>query len=578
MTPDEIQRFFKLGSTPNIPTPQQLVDKGVAFQGDPYAAANKPLTADQQKFGKSLATIGKYVAELGPVQDLVTWGAKKMGAPPKVSNFLGAAATFAVPLGGEEKALEEAPGVIKAASEAAPGILRRGWSVASEEAPKVFQGFKDLSTNILEKLKGRDVVSKQFISDLTNSGAVKQAERDAIRNALTDMPANVPVKDFANKVKSELLPLKTSPQTNPRYESISLPRELRGNVANYQEKIYNSPIGTSAGDVHFPNYTASSRRAGTDASQNYFAHTRVEDLAPDSYKPGEFSPGPNEKGSTRRVIELQSDLFQKGRMEESIAGRGPGTMSSSDFAKEYNVKDPHNVADYARLQNQEKQISQLDPYRNTWHERVIKEEVKQAAKDGKTKLQFPTGDTAMKIEGLGQPSQLFRYSSGTKVTPENLKVGESITHPGMGGDKWIVTDVLGDGKFKAVPKRELEIMNNQTLYDLASKKGYLDKESGNLNLDKALKDLRFIRTYNDFYGEQFDISGKIDQSNPIYKFYQKDVGKYVQNKYGAKLITDPQGVQWWEVPLKKAQANLPIEAFAALPIVAGMGKKKDGSK
>lgn len=56
----------------------------------------------------------------------------------------------------------------------------------AKSAPKVFKGFKDLSTKLLEKLKGRSTVSKQFISDLTNSPDLKQAERDLIRRVLDD--------------------------------------------------------------------------------------------------------------------------------------------------------------------------------------------------------------------------------------------------------------------------------------------------------------------------------------------------------------------------------------------------------
>ena len=37
--------------------------------------------------------------------------------------------------------------------------------------------------------------------------------------------------------------------------------------------------------------------------------------------------------------------------------------------------------------------------------------------------------------------------------------------------------------------------------------------------------------------ETFDISGKVDINNPIYKFYEKDLGKYLKSKYSAKEIT-----------------------------------------
>ena len=103
------------------------------------------------------------------------------------------------------------------------------------------------------------------------------------------------------------------------------------------------------------------------------------------------------------------------------------------------------------------ELSKLEPYRNTWHERVIREEIKQAAKDGKTKLQFPTGETAMKIEGLGEGSEQWTRMVGDLpaiLKPRDLKVGVEVK---QGAYDWIITDVLGEntGKFKAVPKGTL---------------------------------------------------------------------------------------------------------------------------
>ena len=90
------------------------------------------------------------------------------------------------------------------------------------KVPKVFAGFKDLTTKVLERLKGKSIVSKQFISDLTSMPELKQAERDLIRNIVGDFDKEVPVQDFANRVKTELLPLKISkPKIN--YEEQIMP-------------------------------------------------------------------------------------------------------------------------------------------------------------------------------------------------------------------------------------------------------------------------------------------------------------------------------------------------------------------
>jgi hypothetical protein len=70
--------------------------------------------------------------------------------------------------------------------------------------------------------------------------------------------------------------------------------------------------------------------------------------------------------------------------------------------KNKSFKRPHDekflTADGVARLNDVKKLEQYnDP---TAHFRMVREEIATAAKDGKTKLQFPTGETAMKIEGL----------------------------------------------------------------------------------------------------------------------------------------------------------------------------------
>ena len=443
-----------------------------------------------------------------------------------------------------------------------------------------FKNFEDLSTKLLGKLEGRTTVSRQFIEDLTNSADLKQPERDLFRSLLKEEGNTINVPDFANKVKSELLPLEVgkpvsnrvggaSGMTTSRYENITLPDELRGPVASYGERVYNSPIKTSAGDVHF---------SGMPGNENYFAHTRIEDLPGGSYKEGlqksVLRPGDSvakqstyKPGDTRRVIEIQSDLFQKGRLEDEtkvgfynnfeegninpeIAKLIPESEELIRLDKQIHIEGKRNlptetVARWDELSKKAfeaakskrlPEVAKLEPYRNTWHERLIREEVKQAAKDGKTKLQFPTGETAMKIEGLGDTTANRWFDvENQALKPEKLKTGDTIYQISVNNspqDGWIITDVLGDGKFKAVPKSATEKPNFKDDMDL--------------------------------YEETFDISGKVDKENPIYKFYEKEVARYLKNKYGAKPVTDPQGVQWMEVEVKPEMAKTPVEAYGVM--------------
>lgn len=78
--------------------------------------------------------------------------------------------------------------------------------------------------------------------------------------------------------------------------------------------------------------------------------------------------------------------------------------------------------------------------------------------------------------------------------------------------------------------------------------------------------------------ETFDISGKVDTNNPIYKFYEKDVQKYL-NKFGGKRIVDDKGVSWIEVPITKEQGKAPVEAFGKVkinPLLIGAGASLAG--
>jgi len=416
----------------------------------------------------------------------------------------------------------------------------KGITLPNKQGGFIQTGFKnegDLTTKILKDLEGKTTVSKQYILDATNRGELKQVERDITRQVLDTMPdGQVNVKEFADKVKSELLPLEVE-GAYPRYEGIALPSEIRGSIKNYEERVYNSPVKTSAGRIHFSgNY------------ENYFGHTRIEDMA---------------DNKTRRVIEVQSDLYQKGNLEretQRVAQQANGKWGVFDKKNSDPIGGQFNTQAEAQV-FANKPVAKLQQYNDpTAHFRMVREEIKKAAQDGKTKLQFPTGETAMKIEGLGEHNSWFQRVNGDieDITPDKLKVGMEMSNGGgdVGlGNDWIITDVLGDGKFKAVPK---DVMK-KTL----EKNPTLDLAKMNESERSAMTALQ----------ESFDISGKVDTNNPIYKFYEKDVQKYL-NKFGGKRIVDDKGVSWIEIPITKEQGKAPVEAFGKIkanPLLIGAG-------
>jgi len=408
-----------------------------------------------------------------------------------------------------------------------------------------------LTTRLLKKLEGRQVVSKQFISDLTNSPDLKQVEKDLIRGVLETEGDKVNVAEFTDKVVAELLPLtRVYPQSTDengenqkaRYEGVTLPSQLRGGVKDYREVVYRSPIETSAGEVHF------------GREKNYFGHTRIEDMY---------------DNATRRVIEVQSDLYQKGRLQKQAQGYNNYGFTREEAIKKYKenfgVKNrdlmPQElkqvdafIADNLETKAQNDSLAILEQYNDpTAHFRMIREEVRKAAQDGMKVVQFPTGQTAMRIEGLGQNENDWAIqnpdesanSNWLPLKPDMLEVGMEVSDRNY--DTWVITDVLGDGKFKAVSR---DTGDYQMRGDQVMKAGY--DENGD----------EFDDTVEESEKETFDISGKVDTNNPIYRFYEKEVGRYLKSKYDMKVVTDKQGVTWYEVKVDPQAAFDAVEAFS----------------
>jgi hypothetical protein len=394
---------------------------------------------------------------------------------------------------------------------------------------------------------------------------------------LADFPeGEVQVQEFADKMKAAILPLTSRTlEEEERYESISLPEDLRGPVAAYYEKIYQSPIKTSAGSVHFD-----------DSIDSYFAHTRIEDLPVGTTRvigkdimgcPIYDIPSQADRtDGTRRVIEIQSDLFQKGRLENEPGISTTYALTEKEAAEALKrgekvyalelsidgdvkigreIKSPQDLSiaydGYVAELQDRTHLAKLEPYRDTWYERIIGEEIKRAARDGNTLLQFPTGETAMKIEGLGNTENWLAESGNQwrRINETDLKVGGTIVRPGE-QEQWIITDVLEDGKFKAVPKDRFDrFLRNANVAD-------------DIDIDNRISYARhhLPRVFDDV--ETFDISGKVDVTNPIYRFYEHRIQRCLKRiKPDLERVTDERGVTWFQVQLTPDDVVRPVAAF-----------------
>lgn len=458
---------------------------------------------------------------------------------------------------------------------------------------EVAKEVKKLTTKILKKLEGKTTVKKQFVSDLTKQQDIKQVEKDIINEVLNSFPDVIEVGTFEEKVLAELLPLERIALSTDRYYNIALPDGLRGSNFEYHENIYTSPVEVSAGKIHFN--ISMGDAFGDDAdilnkdsniAKNYFGHTRVEDIGKD----------------LRRVIEVQSDLYQKGKLElegnisytavTSIEWmRKSGLMSKKELAdyeeaKKLQTESRFNKnltpSDYLptilqienlfkkrEKENREREVSKLYQYNDpTAHMRMVREEINKAGIDDIKTLLFPTGETGMMIEGLGGQENRWYYEDENRMKwqlfSDKLEAGKQIIN--NENEVWIIKDILREGEFTAYSARsaEMELENDEVMSDYIQDKGYLKVSSDDIftwNYKKLFADEKVLDFLRDrAYSEAFDVSGKTNRSNPIYKFYEDTLGKYLKNNYQAESYTDKRGVSWWKVNIKPEYAGA-VEAF-----------------
>ena len=206
-----------------------------------------------------------------------------------------------------------------------------------------------------------------------------------------------------------------------------------------------------------------------------------------------------EPTKTRRILEVQSDLFQKGR-------------------------DKHLLVNYTNDlgQNQFLQLLNKD---NNWVTFFIKSIVQDSAKKGYEKVLFPKGETAAKVEGHETIAEEIRRINDdiNKIKTE----GKSV--------KYQVIDETGAfrAEFTKIEEAEDYLIDNDI-------DGSIEYFSENIEiLEKRKQELK---------------SQGVEKLKPIEAFYEIKVGNILEKQFGkdnVKTITDEYGNTWNEVTIKK---------------------------
>lgn len=208
---------------------------------------------------------------------------------------------------------------------------------------------------------------------------------------------------------------------------------------------------------------------------------------------------------TRRILEVQSDLFQKGRNRHFLSKGKVKTI------KDYNPND-EIIQEYVNEDDyKSNQFLQLLNKKGNWVNFFIQSIVQDSAKKGYEKILFPKGDTAAKIEGH-QTLEEFKEQKEKRI--------------------------------KELEK-ELELINNN---DRETKlpSGFSLRNT-TLPLDE-IKDNN-LRETNRLKQELADVESGQTQLSSIAKFYEITITNILKKNYDIKEITDEYGNKWNEVSL-----------------------------
>ena len=255
---------------------------------------------------------------------------------------------------------------------------------------------------------------------------------------------------------------------------------------------------------------------------------------------------------TRRILEVQSDLFQKGRNKQRLIGESNiqgATVNDSNkkllvvkgdfgFELRYENGDPYLFA-YEGIQTKESLQKIADEYNNTsknqflqllnkdnnWVTFFVKSIIQDSAKKGYEKVLFPSGNTASKVEGHTTLEEFKKQKEDRifKTLLPSIKSYKETLASGELNGKALTTNDVKDIE-RLIIEQENEVSQLKQELERVETEGF-----------GALK--------------------------PIYNFYENTVTNILRKQYGkenVKQITDEYGNTWNEVSVKSQPATSTI--------------------
>ncbi|MFA5634205.1 MAG: hypothetical protein WC973_03580, partial [Candidatus Dojkabacteria bacterium] len=347
--------------------------------------------------------------------------------------------------------------------------------------------------------------------------------------------------------ENDAQPLEISKEQYESYTTLDKPTQHYSNLTvpggtNYTENEISTPLITPSikGHAQFSTDNGIGWFRSDDKAV-YTGINKVQDGLDDNNNPLFV----NEDGSNdiptkiRRVLELQSDLFQKGRDQSNIVPNktklvnfGENLLTYDEWTKENNLdrRVPHfdeyekyydaNKHDFKTVTFEDNttknQFLQLLNKNNNWVTFFIKSIIQDSAVKGYEKVLFPKGETAARIEGHETLANELNNINKNILQLENYK-------PTIGD---FTPDYMIQGGIEIQNASDLDLVNKAIQSEIDT-------------LENRKKELK---------------SEGIEKLKPIEAFYEIKVGNILKKQgYSPKEVMDEYGNKWNEIEVIPAR-------------------------
>ena len=233
------------------------------------------------------------------------------------------------------------------------------------------------------------------------------------------------------------------------------------------------------------------------------------------------------KTKIRRILEVQSDLFQKGRDKEILTGK----YEEARLVKGYPQYELQKEA-------KENQFLQLLNKDNNWVTFFVKSIIQDSAKQGYEKVLFPSGNTASKVEGHTTLED-FKKQKENRIKQLEEDIKQEIKPI---NNKYVVYNYdegFSEESFNSLAEAVEFQKSNSGWYFKEEDEGFANRGHKISEIKTLKQELKRVET------EGF---GAL---KPIWNFYENTVANILKKQgYAPKQVTDEYGSTWNEIEVK----------------------------